>query len=333
MHTFKAKFLPFIGLSFFALLLTACGATQPKTSAQADTACLNRIEATLQSIDRAEDVAAAAMDPEQSVIRPGNESVVLRGNPKKVVFLLHGFISSPFEVRPLGEALHAQGYTVVMPLLAGFGRSTNVSVITKSADWMSVTQAQLQASMLCGSKIQVVGFSLGALIETKLLLENPDLKSEVASLTLISPALSIRTHSFMGVETAILNTVNSTPLIGTLATAARAAHNNDLNIPEANPEHYNVEMPMDAARELKILVTKINYEQFENFPMPVKVIYSEADSTVDGATGFQSIAAVDPGATAYAFPASLGVEHQLLLSSVQGVLETTADQVLGNFVN
>jgi carboxylesterase len=43
----------------------------------------------------------------------------LQGSERRAVLVLHGLTGSPWEVRPLGEALAARGFHVEAPLLPG----------------------------------------------------------------------------------------------------------------------------------------------------------------------------------------------------------------------
>ncbi len=51
----------------------------------------------------------------------GAEGFEFQGDNGKAVLLLHGYTGSASEMRPLGEYLHKQGYTVLCPLLPGHG--------------------------------------------------------------------------------------------------------------------------------------------------------------------------------------------------------------------
>ena len=73
---------------------------------------------------------------------PGAEPVFLPGGPTGVL-LLHGFTSSPAEVRPLADYLAAQGYTVASPLLAGHGTSPDDLRGTTWQDWVDSAEAGL----------------------------------------------------------------------------------------------------------------------------------------------------------------------------------------------
>ena len=56
----------------------------------------------------------------QNRIIPGCEPVYNAGG-ESACLLLHGFTSSPYEMRLLGEYLGREGYTVSIPLLPGHG--------------------------------------------------------------------------------------------------------------------------------------------------------------------------------------------------------------------
>ena len=53
----------------------------------------------------------------------GAESFLLEGKNNKAVLLLHGYTGAPSEMRPLGDYLHALGYTVSCVRLPGHGTS------------------------------------------------------------------------------------------------------------------------------------------------------------------------------------------------------------------
>ncbi len=289
------------------------------------------MEAQLKVLDSQEDERALKLDPELSRVRPGNETVLLKGDPQKIVFILHGFIASPYEVRPLGNALNAQGYTVIMPLLSGFGRSTNVAASSGSEDWLTHTRGQLEAAQLCLAKVQVIGFSLGALVETRVLLDYPALQDKIGSFTLVAPALIIRKNSLLSASASVLGPFNSTPRVTTLASMARRIGNHDLDIPEAHPDFFNTELPLSNIKQLTSLAASVDYPLFAKFKVPIKVIYSETDRTVDGLTGAQLISEYASGTTTFAIPLEANVPHQILLSNSPEVVKQTITEVTQNF--
>ncbi|MBC7397508.1 MAG: alpha/beta hydrolase [Bdellovibrionales bacterium] len=316
----------------FALLFNFLLVLTFKNPAYAlDNSCLSRMQSALRAIDEKENSRALLLDSATGQVRAGNESVFFKGSPDKVAFILHGFLGSPFEVRPLAEALHQAGYTVVVPLVAGFGRSTAVADKTTAEIWLESTRAQLAASELCGSKIQVIGFSLGALLETKILLKHPELRAKVASLTLLSPALKLQADSLLSVSASFFSVLNSTPRVSLLASPARKVGNHDLDIPEIYPDFYNNEIPLSNVKELTQLAASVDYSLFKDFGAPVKVIYSESDHTIDGASSLGLLRTNLPKVSASVLSAELNVPHQILVSWVTGAKEKVIAETLKSF--
>lgn len=95
----------------------------------------------------------------------------------------------------------------------------------------SITQSQ--------AHVQVLGFSLRALLETKVLLENVEIMNHVGSLTLLSPALFIQKTSMMRFGESILRRVKPTPSVFFIAALAHKSSIFDLDILVANPGYYN----------------------------------------------------------------------------------------------
>jgi len=93
-------------------------------------------------------------------IIPGCEAIYLNGN-KIGCLLLHGFCSSPFEMRLLGEYLHKQNYTVHIPLLPGHGTSPKFLRNYSWYSWYDHAKNELfQLRNIC-KKVFVIGLSLG----------------------------------------------------------------------------------------------------------------------------------------------------------------------------
>ncbi|HKA90524.1 MAG TPA: alpha/beta fold hydrolase [Haliangiales bacterium] len=93
------------------------------------------------------------------------------------VLLLHGFAGSPFAVRPLGETLHARGFTVAAPLLPGHGDTPAALDATAWRDWLAAAGAALGALRRRCRSVGVAGLSMGGLLTLRLAQTDPDLKA------------------------------------------------------------------------------------------------------------------------------------------------------------
>ena len=91
------------------------------------------------------------------------------------VLLLHGLTATPAEVRPLGEALRAAGYTVAAPILPGHGASPKDLNRVKWQDWLNAAELTYQSLQKQCDKIFVGGESTGAIIALILAEQHPDI--------------------------------------------------------------------------------------------------------------------------------------------------------------
>lgn len=99
------------------------------------------------------------------------------------VLLLHGFTGSPWEVRPLGEVLAANGYHVYAPRLPGHGTQPEAMAWVTHRDWEQAAEDALM-SLNGYRRVFVAGLSMGALLALILAARHPDL---VKGLVLMAP--------------------------------------------------------------------------------------------------------------------------------------------------
>lgn len=128
---------------------------------------------------------------------PGAEPYRLDGGPTRVL-LLHGFGSTPFELRYLAEKLQAAGFTCVCPLLPGHGTRPEALTHTRWQDWFATAEHALER--LCGeadgAPVAVVGQSLGALLGLRLAALHPE---QVAALCCLATPLAFSKLSGLAV--------------------------------------------------------------------------------------------------------------------------------------
>lgn len=92
-------------------------------------------------------------------------SVVLGDGPRRVL-LIHGLTGTPAEVRPIADALHADGFAVRAPLLAGHDDPEQLAE-RGWRDWYGSAEAVL-LDLAARGPVAVVGFSMGALLALRL---------------------------------------------------------------------------------------------------------------------------------------------------------------------
>ena len=121
-------------------------------------------------------------DPElRSVL---SEIFILGDSEQPATLLLHGFGGSPYDMKPLSDALSEQGRTVLVPCIAGHcEKSPRELAKSDPIQWISSAEYALERLTSAGYKqIDVVGFSLGGILAT-VLAKN----SNVRKVVLISP--------------------------------------------------------------------------------------------------------------------------------------------------
>lgn len=91
-----------------------------------------------------------------------------RGEGTRGVLLLHGLTGTPYDVAPFADALHARGFAVRAPLLAGH---SDLSALehTSWRDWYASAETAFEELHAHGRRrVLMVGFSLGSLLALRL---------------------------------------------------------------------------------------------------------------------------------------------------------------------
>jgi carboxylesterase len=91
---------------------------------------------------------------------PEHQPFLLEGQ-EGAVLLVHGFGDSPEEMRPLGEELHAAGWTARGMLLPGFGPQLSAIADVRWEDWIEAVLQELRALRARHSRVLLLGYSLG----------------------------------------------------------------------------------------------------------------------------------------------------------------------------
>lgn len=104
-------------------------------------------------------------------------------SPRRVgALLLHGFMGTPAELRPLGRALADHGIRAQAPLLPGFGPNLGDLNRTTASDWSHAVETAWKLVRAEADVTLLVGFSFGAALALETAARQPP-----AALVLISP--------------------------------------------------------------------------------------------------------------------------------------------------
>lgn len=96
-------------------------------------------------------------------------------NGPKAIILIHAFTGTPTDVSSVGRALERKNYTVLMPTLDGHGTDDPDEILKYGInDWVKNGQDAYQKLVDDGyTDISVFGLSLGGIIATDIILNNP----------------------------------------------------------------------------------------------------------------------------------------------------------------
>ena len=96
------------------------------------------------------------------------------------VVLVHGFTGSPAELRLLAHALHAQGFGVEAPLLAGHGTRLDDLMEIEPRQWLEQIDALVVRLRKQGQRVVVAGLSLGSILALQAGLRHRDVEAVMA---------------------------------------------------------------------------------------------------------------------------------------------------------
>lgn len=126
----------------------------------------------------------------------------LQGTNGRAVLLIHGWSSTPFEMRSLGEYLHEKGYSVLAPLLSGHGTKPEDLEGLLWQDWREDVKDTYTQLRNTHDRIYVGGMSTGGSLALHVAKRFPD----VAGLLLLGTPYTMRYEKVGFYLTKILQT-------------------------------------------------------------------------------------------------------------------------------
>lgn len=99
------------------------------------------------------------------------------------VLVCHGYPATPQSVRGWAEHLGAEGFSVRLPLMRGYGTTWQDLNATRWTDWLESLEGPYQELAGRCRKVFTAGLSMGGLMATKMAQDHP----EIAGLMLVNP--------------------------------------------------------------------------------------------------------------------------------------------------
>lgn len=176
---------------------------------------------------------------------------------------LHGLTGTPYEVRPLGEALARRGIRALGPALPGHNETPRALAERTHEDWLEAARVHLAGLRAGHSRVFAVGLSLGGLVVLALAAEGA-----MDALVVVGVPLRLR------LPVALL-----VPALRRVAPFPPKRGGSDIRDAEARRRHpsYDV-MPLAAVRELQRLQRRVR-ASLGRVQVPALVAHGAHDRT------------------------------------------------------
>jgi esterase/lipase len=199
------------------------------------------------------------------------------------ILLVHGFPGSPAEMRPLGQALQKQGWTVRLMRLPGHGVDYQRLFLRRAPEWQKAVEDELVALQRMYAPVLLVGFSIGGALSASAAAKYPpDGLGLIApffihepwwvnmGLFLLRPLLPVAVNPFRGNRRVVTLLQNA---------AQEMLPGFDFSRPEVQAEMRHFQVPLIFFDQFRILSQKMD-QSLEKLNMPVLVVQGENDPVV-----------------------------------------------------
>ena len=175
---------------------------------------------------------------------------------------LHGLTGTPYEVRPVAEALVARGVRAVGPWMAGHEGGAAVLATTSYSDWIELARAELAKLRAESERVFLVGISMGGLVSLRLAeTEKVDALVVVGTPLVLAPPVP-----------------QLLPVVR-FFTSSRPKTGSDIQEPGARARHPGLEaMPLASVAELIKLQAEV-IPDLGKIDVPIMVAHGRLDTT------------------------------------------------------
>lgn len=113
---------------------------------------------------------------------------IQKNQKKELVYILHGFMGTPFEMKIFEEKALELGFDVYNDLIFGYGDRPEMVNLTKNAEWINLFYKKLDVILPFYEKVHFVGFSTGGLMISHMIYDRQSLLgTKLGNITLVSP--------------------------------------------------------------------------------------------------------------------------------------------------
>ncbi|MBJ20606.1 MAG: alpha/beta fold hydrolase [bacterium] len=175
---------------------------------------------------------------------------------------LHGLTGTPYEVRPIAEALVTRGIRARGIRMAGHGGSFEALARSTRIDWVECARTELAGLRAEHERVFLVGLSMGGLVSLRL-----------AQLERVEGLVVV------GVPLVLAAPIPQILPLARRLVSARRKRSSDIQDPEARARHPGMPaMPLDSIQELIRLQSEV-IPELPRIEVPILVAHGERDRT------------------------------------------------------
>ena len=185
------------------------------------------------------------------------------------VLLIHGFLTAPGEMRPLGEHLAAAGMTVSGIRLRGHGTKPEALAKVPWQDWLADVEAGLAALRQHCARVSIAGLSLGGALALHAAARNPVERI----VTFSAPDSKLARHPLLKLAKVGAHIIRYIPKIGS-----------DVRDPEARRAHFTyTKIPLHSVLQIAALMKTID-AQLPRITAPTLLVHARHDLVIPAKT-------------------------------------------------
>lgn len=217
----------------------------------------------------------ASLNIEETATEPADPYLLIHENKNinKGVLLIHGFTSSPAELREFGEQLYNAGYNVMGVRLAGHGTSPYDLENFTWQDWYASVEHGYEILSGFVDEIVMVGFSTGGTLGLQFAATHPE---KVSAFACVCAPLSIQGSAVPFVP--VINGLNNILSLTNSSGIKRFVPSHT-----SNPTINYKNIPLKAVNELIQLMKQVQ-KVLPNVSTPTLVLQSTQDSVIKAAS-------------------------------------------------
>ncbi len=191
----------------------------------------------------------------------------LGGETRAAALCLHGLTGTPYEVRPLGEAVAASGIRAVGPWNPGHDTTPADLAVTTHEQWVEAAREHFRKLRERHERVFIVGMSMGGLLALTLAAEE-----EVDALVVVGTPLRLSR-----------SVTASVPLLKYVRPFLKKSGGSDIREDAARARHPGYDrMPLAAVHEMLRLQQRVK-RGLERVSAPILVAHGALDQTANPA--------------------------------------------------